>query len=82
MLSHVTESDNSNSMRVYPAETDQLAQVVLDPGQVGERTDGHQATQSKVKQLVAEKRDEPAVTMLSKSETGGRKLLSNGKYTI
>lgn len=44
--------------------TDQLLQVVLDPRQVGERTDGHQAAQSKVKQLVAEERDEPAVTML------------------
>lgn len=44
--------------------TDQLVQVVLDPWKVGERTDGHQAAQSKVKQLVAEKRDEPAVAML------------------
>ncbi|KAF3849994.1 hypothetical protein F7725_019713 [Dissostichus mawsoni] len=38
----------------------ELVQVVLDPGKVGERADGHQAAQSKVKQLVAEKRDEPA----------------------
>lgn len=45
--------------------TDQLLQVVLDPRQVGERTDGHQAAQSKVKQLVAEERDEPAVAMLN-----------------
>lgn len=44
--------------------TDQLLQVVLDPRQVGEGTDRHQAAQSKVKQLVAEERDEPAVTML------------------
>lgn len=51
--------------------TDQLLQVVLDPRQVGERTDGHQAAQSKVKQLVAEERDEPAVAMLK--ETSGEK---------
>lgn len=44
--------------------TDQLIQVVPDPGQVGERTDGHQAAQGEVKQLVAEERDEPSITML------------------
>lgn len=56
----------------------QLVQVVLDPGQVGERADGHQAAQSEVKQLVAEKRDEPSVTMLKEPENtkGGRKWLS------
>lgn len=55
--------------------TDQLVKVVLDPWQVGERTDGHQAAQSKVKQLVAEKRDEPTVTMLK--ETGGDSQVMN-----
>lgn len=51
--------------RLVGAEaTDQLVQVVLDPRQVGEGADGHQAAQSKVKQLVAEEWDEPAVTML------------------
>ena len=44
--------------------TDQLVQVVFDPGKIGERTDGHQTAQGKVEQLVAEKRDEPAVTVL------------------
>lgn len=53
-------------------QTDQLVQIVFDPGQVGERADGHQAAQSKVKQLVAEKRNEPAVTML-RTETDGDK---------
>lgn len=48
----------------WSGATDQLLQVVLDPGQVGQRTDGHQAAQSKVKELVAEEGDEPAVTML------------------
>lgn len=47
--------------------TDQLVQVVLDPGQVSERADGHQAAESKVKQLVAEERDEPAVTVLGRT---------------
>lgn len=46
--------------------TDQLVQVVPDPGQVGERADGHQAAQSEVEQLVAEKWDEPSVTVLRK----------------
>ena len=50
-----------------------MVQVVLDPGKVGERTDGHQAAQSKVKQLVAEKWDEPAITMLR--ETSGDKVM-------
>ena len=58
-------------------ETDQLVQVVPDPGQVGERTDGYQAAQSKVKQLVAEKWDEPAVTMLRKVKTEEKKLLTS-----
>lgn len=49
---------------VWSTATDQLVQVVLDPRQVGERADGHQAAQSKVKQLVAEEWDEPAITML------------------
>lgn len=51
--------------------TDQLIQVVPDPGQVGERTDGHQAAQSKVKQLVAEERDKPSVTMLRSGTANG-----------
>lgn len=34
---------------VWSIATDQLVQVVLDPRQVGERADGHQAAQSKVK---------------------------------
>ena len=60
-------------MWVWTVASDQLVQVVLDPGQVGERADGHQAAQSEVKQLVAEERDEPSVTMLRKSETRGGK---------
>lgn len=48
--------------------THQLLHVVLYPGQVGEGADGDQATQSKVKELVAEERDEPAVTMLRGEE--------------
>ena len=56
--------------RTYRSEgwTHQLIQVVFNPGQVGQRTDGHQATQGKVKQLVAEEGYEPAVTVLKKIE--------------
>lgn len=55
----------TDGLRLVGAEaTDQLVQVVLDPRQVGKGTDGHQAAQGKVKQLVAEEWDEPAVTML------------------
>lgn len=57
---------------ILVGEIRQLVQIVFDPGQVGERADGHQAAQSKVKQLVAEKRNEPAVTML-RTETDGDK---------
>lgn len=60
-------------IRLWTGEIYQLVQVVLDPGQVGERTDGHQAAQSEVKQLVAEERDEPAVTVLK--ITGGDKVM-------
>lgn len=60
-------------MYIYPdptVGTDQLVQVVLDPRQVGERADGHQAAQSKIKELVAEERDEPAITMLWGTDGG------------
>lgn len=60
---------------VWSIATDQLVQVVLDPRQVGERADGHQAAQSKVKQLVAEEWDEPAITVLR--ETGGHHQVAN-----
>lgn len=53
-------------------DTDQLVQVVLDPWQVGERADGHQAAQSKIKELVAEERNEPAITMLWGTEGGAQ----------
>lgn len=46
--------------------THQLIEVVLDPGQVGQGTDGHQTAQGKVKQLVAEEGDEPDITVLQK----------------
>lgn len=65
--------------------TDQLLQVVLDPRQVGERTDGHQAAQSKVKQLVAEERDEPAVTMLRETretESNSLQLLQSDTRNV
>lgn len=37
---------------------------MIDPGQVSEGADGYQATQGEVKELVAEKRDEPSGAML------------------
>lgn len=60
---------------VWASGTDQLIQVVLDPGQVGEGADGHQAAQSEVKELVAEERDQPSITMLKQSETRNQKNL-------
>lgn len=62
--------------------TDQLVQVVLDPGQVGEGADGHQAAQSKVKELVAEERDQPSVTVLKKSERRHQKNMEKSDPTV
>lgn len=61
--------------RQWTVGTDQLLQVVPDPGKVSERTDGHQAAQSKVKQLVAEKWDEPSITVLKKADTVGKQKI-------
>lgn len=61
--------------------TDQLLQVVLDPWQVGKRADGHQAAESKVKQLVAEERDEPAVAMLKEKREKSQFHLSRSSQT-
>lgn len=48
----------------------QLLQVVLDGVGVNHDADGHQGVQSKVKDLVAEKRDDPGSTQLKTHEHG------------
>lgn len=57
----------SNVKYQLELNTYQLIQVILDSGQVGQRADGNQTTEHKVKELVTEKWDQPAYTMLRRN---------------
>lgn len=47
----------------------QLLQVILDGVGVNHDADGHQGVESKVKYLIAEKRDDPGSTQLEHTHT-------------